>query len=394
MGVLRRDLGKMEQRLIVLGATGSVGQTTAKVVRSLQGRVSVEGMVAHHNGEKLWERGRELNARWVGLTDLAAASRLKAETDGHGPRILAGMDEILAALADSPKARVLAAMSGFSGLIPTLAAIDRGMDVLLANKETLVAAGALVMERARLSGSQIIPVDSEHSAVFQCLRPDQPFRRIILTCSGGPFRGKTRQALAEVTVADALQHPTWNMGAKITVDSATLMNKGLEVIEAHWLFGARYSQIAVVVHPQSIVHSMVEFEDGAVMAQMGRPDMQVPIEVALAWPERWAIATERLDLAGTSLSFESPDDETFPALNLAREVGRAGGLGPCVMNAANEVAVHAFLEGKLPFLDILAMTRAVVEGWKEPSGSLNLEAIQAGDRWARAMAQDLISARS
>lgn len=382
----------MSQELTVLGATGSVGQTTAKVVESLDGRITIDGLVAHRNAEQLWEMATALNARWIGLTDVEAGDRLVGRRHGSGPQIAVGMAEVLDALNHFRESRVLGAMSGFSGLVPTLTAVDQGRDVLLANKETLVAAGALVMERAARSGSQIIPVDSEHSAVFQCLAGGQPFRRIILTCSGGPFRTMSRDRLPSVTAKDALQHPTWNMGSKITIDSATLMNKGLEVIEAHWLFDADYSKIAVVVHPESIIHSMVEFEDGATMAQMGHPDMQVPIEVALAWPERWPIDVRPLDLAGMQLTFEAPDLVSFPALALAREIGMAGGLYPCAMNAANEVAVAAFLAGRLPFTAIVPLIREVLDEWAGDNRPMSLEAIEECDHWARQTASERISA--
>ncbi len=383
----------MPHQLIVLGATGSVGRTTAEVVKALAGRVQVRGLVAQKSFERLWQMGLDLHADWVGLTDERAAVRLKAMVNGSpGPEIVQGLGAIVDAMQGSPRAQVMGAMSGFAGLVPTLAAVDAGMDVLLANKETLVAAGQLVVERAQRSGSRIIPVDSEHSAIFQCLAGGQAFQRIILTCSGGPFRGRTSQALTSVAPADALSHPTWDMGAKITIDSATLMNKGLEVIEAHWLFQAPYPQISVVIHPESIIHSMVEFEDGATLAQMGYPDMRIPIEVALAWPQRWPLSVRPLNLAGTTLSFEAPDETTFPALKLAREVGEAGGLWPCVLNAANEVAVHAFLQERIAFLQIVPTIRAVLDRWRENSSEVSLESIQACDDWARTVAMERISA--
>jgi 1-deoxy-D-xylulose-5-phosphate reductoisomerase len=368
-----------------------VGHTTAQVVRELRDKVGIVGLVAHRQIEALWAMGVEFGAQWVGVTDVGSAERLRAMTDGHGPRILAGMEAIVEAIQAAPTARVLGAMSGFSGLVPTLAAVEAGMDVLLANKETLVAAGALVMEKARQTGSQIIPVDSEHSAIFQCLRRGQPVSRIILTCSGGPFRGFDVARLARVTPADALNHPTWNMGAKITIDSATLMNKGLEVIEAHWLFDTEYLQLSVVIHPESVVHSMVEFADGATMAQLGQPDMRVPVAVALAWPERWTLAVAPFSWPGTRLTFEEPDVATFRALAVARQVGEAGGLLPCVMNAANEVAVEAFLENRLAFLDIVPTIERVLERWSERERTVSLDAIKACDGWARREAQRQIS---
>ncbi len=382
----KEGVSLQQQRLIVLGATGSVGESTAEVVLAARDRVGVDGLVAHRSGERLWKLGRQLEANWVGLTDQPAARALAAAHGGEKPRVVAGLDAIVEAIQSSPADRVMSAMSGFSGLVPTLAAIERGMDVLLANKETLVAAGELVIGSARQSGSRIIPVDSEHSAIFQCLANAQPPLGVILTCSGGPFRGRRPSDLAGVEPAEALNHPTWNMGPKITIDTATLMNKGLEIIEAHWLFGLDYARIRVIVHPESIVHSMVEFEDGVVMAQLGVPDMRVPIEVAMAWPERWAIPVPHLSLAGRSLTFEPPDEETFPALTLARAAGEAGGLYPCALNAANEIAVEEFLAGRISFLNIATLVQSVLEAgnWAGPADSL--EAVLECDARARAAA--------
>ena len=385
----KEGVGLRQQRLIILGATGSVGESTAQVVQAARDRVAIDGLVAHRNGERLWDLGRRLQASWVGLTDESAAATLAAAHAGERPGVVAGIDAIVDAIQSSPADRVMAAMSGFSGLVPTLAAIERGMDILLANKETLVAAGELVTSRARRTGSRIIPVDSEHSAVFQCLAAGQPPLRVILTCSGGPFRGRPQSDLERVTPAEALNHPTWNMGPKITIDTATLMNKGLEIIEAHWLFGLDYERIGVIVHPESIVHSMVEFEDGAVMAQLGEPDMRVPIEVAMAWPERWALPVPHLSLAGRSLTFEAPDEETFPALALARSAGEAGGLYPCVLNAANEVAVEEFLGGRLAFLNIATVVQSVLETDDWGGRADSLDAILECDARARAAAVSL-----
>lgn len=384
----------MQDKLIILGATGSVGRTTAEVVEALGGRVGVEGLVAHRNGPALYELGRRLGARWVALTEEDAGRRLRAGASGAGPAVRVGMEEVLEAIAGAEDCRVIGAMVGFAGLRPTLAAVERGMDVLLANKETLVAAGELVMETARRSGSHILPVDSEHSALFQCLGERRaPFRRLILTCSGGPFRGRTRRELSAVTAEDALRHPTWNMGAKITIDSATLMNKGLEIIEAHFLFDAPYHRIDVVIHPESLVHSLVEFEDGATMAQLGYPDMRVPVAVALAWPERWPLPVPGLDLADRSLRFERLDEETFPGPGLARRAGEAGGLWPCVLNAANEVAVAAFLAGQLAYLDIVPVIEETMGRFRDGDQAQSLEAILATDAWARAAAGEVIAAR-
>ncbi|MBX5466669.1 MAG: 1-deoxy-D-xylulose-5-phosphate reductoisomerase [Firmicutes bacterium] len=376
--------------VIILGATGSVGRTAADVLSELgPDKARVDGLVAHRQVDALWALGRKLGARWVGVTDPEAGRRLFDREGGGRPAVLVGWEAIVAqGIGEAPPGtKVVGAITGFAGLWPTLRALERGLDVLLANKETLVAAGELVTATARRSGSRLVPVDSEHSALLQCLGLAQPFRRLILTCSGGPFRGWSRKALERVTPAMALAHPNWRMGPKITVDSATLMNKGLEVIEAHWLFGVPYDQIAVVIHPQSIVHSMVEFVDGAVMAQLGWPDMRLPVQVALSWPERWPLEGPSLDLVGRQLTFEAVDEGTFPALSLARQAGEAGGLYPAALNAANEEAVAAFLDGRLGFLAMEGVVRAVLDRpW--PTGPVEtLEQVVAVDAEARAVAR-------
>lgn len=375
-------------RLVILGATGSVGRSTWDVWRQHRDLVAVDGLVAHHSADRLWEMGVDMGASWIALTDMDAARALAAAHRGEsGPRIVAGEEALLDEIARGDITHVLAAMSGFAGLRPTLKALERGLTVLLANKETLVAAGEVMQEAQRVSGAVMIPVDSEHSAIFQCLGMGQPFRRIILTCSGGPFRGRTAAELAEVTVEAALKHPNWTMGPKITVDSATLMNKGLEVIEAHYLFGANYDQIAVVVHPESVVHSLVEFVDGATLAQCGYPDMRVPIQVAMSWPDRWALDLPTFQWPGVSLHFEVPDEATFRLLALAREAGMRAGYYPAVLNAANEVAVAAFLEQRLRFLDIAGVVETVLERWAGDTESSSLEAVIEADRWAREVAR-------
>ncbi|WP_053959039.1 1-deoxy-D-xylulose-5-phosphate reductoisomerase [Sulfobacillus thermosulfidooxidans] len=370
-------------QIIVLGATGSVGETAFRVLQHDADRIRVDGLVAHTNFERLWEMGTTLHANWVGLTDTKAALKLRSQKTSGGPRIIAGFDAILEEIASSPADKVIGAMTGFAGLLPTLTAIRHGKDILLANKETMVAAGDLVRQAAKTSGSHIIPVDSEHSAIFQCLALDQPLRRIVLTCSGGPFRGRTRKDLVNVRVEDALKHPNWAMGAKITVDSATLMNKGLEIIEAHHLFDVTYDQIDVVIHPQSVVHSLVEFVDGATMAQLGWPDMAVPVQVALSWPERWPLPQQPLDLIRQPLTFEPPDTETFESLRIAREAGRMGGLVPTVLNAANEVAVSLFLSREIGFLSIIDIIKEVLQDFRDNRPVVTLEDILDADQWAR-----------
>lgn len=384
----------MNVRLVILGATGSVGKSAWKVWEQHRERIPVEGLVAHRQGDRLWQMGQAMGARWIALTDEQAARALAAARAGErGPRIVAGRDAMLEQLQVADMTHVLAAMSGFTGLEPALLALQRGCRLLLANKETMVAAGDLVRTTASQYGGVIVPVDSEHSAIFQCLNQEQPVRRLILTCSGGPFRGWRRADLENVTVDEALRHPNWSMGPKITVDSATLMNKGLELIEAHQLFGVNYDRIDVVVHPESVVHSMVEYADGAVMAQCGHPDMQVPIEVALAWPERWPLALPAFDWIGRTLHFEDPDLVSFPALGLAREAGTAGGLLPAVLNAANEVAVGAFLTSHIRFLDIADVVAETMAHY-QPSGEVtHVDEVLAADAWARRQASHLITTR-
>ncbi len=380
-------------KLVILGATGSIGESAFRVWEEHRERIQVEGLVAHRQGERLWRMGKAMGASWVALTEVEAAERLRAETSGvAGPAIVAGYEAMLEALDAAPATHLLAAMSGFAGLRPTLIGLKRGMRVMLANKETMVAAGDLVRRTAEAHGAEIVPVDSEHSAIFQCMALPQPVRRIILTCSGGPFRETSLEAMRSVTVEDALRHPNWSMGPKITVDSATLMNKGLEVIEAHQLFQVPYDAIDVVIHPGSVVHSMVEFQDGATLAQCGHPDMRVPIAVALAWPERWPLDVPGFEWAGRTLEFFEPDVVRFPLLRVAREAGRAGGLYPAVLNAANEVAVEAFLARRIPFLRIAEIVEGVLNAFS-PEGTLEeLEEVLETDAWARRQAAKAIAA--
>ncbi len=342
--------------ITVLGATGSVGRRTLELVAQFPDRFRVTGLAARgSNLAVLTEEIRLHRPDAVALLDPAAVDRLRRELPRPCPELLAGADGLVALARDLPADIVLSALVGGAGLLPTLAAIRAGRTVALANKETLVMAGALMTAAAHAHGVTLLPVDSEHSAIFQCLAGGQraEVKRLILTASGGPFAQLSRDALERVTLAEALQHPTWRMGAKITIDSATLMNKGLEVIEAHWLFGTPYERVDVVVHPQSIVHSMVEFVDGSVLAQLGMPDMGIPILYALSYPERLPCPAPALDLVKVgALTFHAPDPARFPCLELARQAGLAGGAAPVVLNAANEVAVGAFLEGRCGFADI------------------------------------------
>jgi 1-deoxy-D-xylulose-5-phosphate reductoisomerase len=369
----------------VLGATGSIGEQALEVIAGNPG-LEVCALSAHRDLEGLAAAVRETGVRHVALADPDAAGRAGSELGGAavhaGP---GGVEDLIAA---SGADLVLNAIVGSAGLRATLAAFAAGADVALANKESLVAGGELVLAAQRASGRLLLPVDSEHSALAQCLAgaADGAVSGLVVTASGGPFRGRRRDELAGVTPADALAHPTWSMGPKITIDSATLMNKGLEVIEAHHLFGIPYDAIEVVVHPQSIVHGMVRFRDGALLAHAGLPDMRVPISWALTHPARGATSVPTLDLTTPlSLDFEPVDAATFRCLSLAREAGAAGGTAPCVLNAANEVAVGAFLDGRIGFLDIAAVVEeALMRVPAEPVESL--EQVLDADRRARAAA--------
>jgi 1-deoxy-D-xylulose-5-phosphate reductoisomerase len=340
------------RRLLILGSTGSVGVQALDVVRAAK-QHEVVGLAAQRSWERLLEQASALGVGRVALTDLdAAAQAAESWTEGE---VLSGPEGLAQLIVESEADIVLNGFIGSAGLGPTVTALGEGIDVALANKESLVVGGELVMKLAEATGAHVIPVDSEHSALFQLLRREAPgtAERLVLTASGGPFRGRDAASLKDVTAAEALAHPTWDMGGKITIDSATLMNKGLELIEAHHLFGFPYDRIAVVVHPQSIVHALVHFNDGASLAHLGYPDMRVPISYALHYPERADVAVAQLDLSSVgSLTFEQPDLETFRCLGLARDAAAAGGTAPCVLNAANEVAVHAFLGERLAFLDI------------------------------------------
>ena len=341
------------RRVIILGSTGSIGEQALDVVersRDLQ----VVGLAAQTDFATVVRQATKHRVDRIALADETAAARAaEAWTDGE---VLAGAEGLIDLIVETDCDLVLNAVVGSAGLGPTVAALGEGIDLALANKESLVVGGELVTTLAEATGAQIIPVDSEHSALFQLVNAEErpgTVDKLVLTASGGPFRGKSASDLAKVSVEQALQHPTWSMGGKITVDSATLMNKGLEVIEAHHLFGTPYDDIDVVVHPQSIVHSLIQLNDGASLAHLGYPDMRVPISYALHYPERSDVPVERLDLAKLGqLTFEEPDEETFACLRLARDAGRAGGTAPCVLNAANEVAVAAFLDGALPFTSI------------------------------------------
>lgn len=343
------------RRVTVLGCTGSVGTNTVELLAAYPERFQTEALVAGRNVAKLAEQARLLRPALAVVADDSAYADLKEALGGTGIELAAGPAAAVEAASRPSADWVMAAIVGAAGLAPTLAAVQRGATVALANKEVLVCAGELVMAEVRRCGATLLPVDSEHSAIFQVFDEARRDRisRLILTASGGPFRTWPRDAMQGVTPAQACAHPNWSMGAKISVDSASMMNKGLELIEAHHLFAMPESQIDVLVHPQSVIHSLVEYVDGSVLAQLGTPDMRTPIAVALAWPDRVATPGDRLDLVkAASLTFESPDPVRFPALGLARRALQSGGAAPTILNAANEVAVAAFLAGNLGFLDI------------------------------------------
>lgn len=344
-----------KKQIAILGSTGSIGTQALEVISSNRDKVKVEVLTANNNADLLIQQALEFQPNAVVIGNEAHYKKVNEELSGRGIKVYAGPEAITSVVEMDTIDMVLTAMVGFAGLKPTIRAINAGKEIALSNKETLVVAGEYITALAANHGVNIYPVDSEHSAIFQCMIGEfhNKIERIILTASGGPFRGKKRHELTKVNKEQALAHPNWNMGAKITIDSATLMNKGLEVIEARWLFGVQANQIEVVIHPQSVIHSMVEFEDGSVKAQLGVPDMRIPIQFALSFPNRWNSDFPRysfVDNAG--LNFEEPDVETFRNLALAYEALKQGGIMPCIVNAANEVAVEAFLKDKIGFLEI------------------------------------------
>ena len=381
------------KKVAILGSTGSIGVNALDVVSKHPGELDVVALAAGRNLDVLKGQMERFRPKIVSVIDRDHAARLKAMIGSASPTEILWGDEGVRSVASAPGAElVLSAIVGAAGLVPTLAAIEAGKDVALANKETLVTAGSLVIEKARSKGVRILPVDSEHSAVFQCIQGNIPksVGRIILTASGGPFFQTAREELDRVTISDALRHPNWKMGRKITIDSATMMNKGLEVIEAHWLFGVDYNMIEVVIHPQSIVHSLVEFVDGSVMAQMGLPDMRGPISYALFYPERTPGGFPAFELSKVGkLEFLPPDLDRFPCLRLGYDAGRAGGTMPAVMNAANEVAVNSFLEEKIPFPAIARVIEAVMVR-HAPVDISSLEVVLSADSWARKEAEEIL----
>lgn len=371
-----------QKQICILGSTGSIGTQALDVIAANPEDLRVRVLSAHQSVSLMADQIRRFHPDFAVLTDETAARNLQ-HLVGKECDILSGSDGLRTAASYGPVDTVLAAMVGYAGLKPTLDAIAAGKTIALANKETLVAAGHLVMEAARQHGVQVVPVDSEHSAIFQSLRGGrkEEVRRLILTASGGPFRGWTKEQLLHVTREQCLQHPNWNMGPKVTVDSATLANKGLEVIEAHWLFDMPYEAIDVVIHPQSLVHSLVEFCDGSVIAQLGLTDMRLPIQYAFSWPARYDSSFGHLDLvrAGT-LTFEAPDLDAFPALRLAIEAGKEGGSAPCTFNACNEVCVQAFLSGRIAYTDIAPTIARILDAHKPVSHPSLAEISEADQR--------------
>jgi len=386
-----RDVAQ-PRRVTILGSTGSVGCNTLDLIERDPNAYAVEAITANRNVDLLIEQARRLHPRLAVIGDPALFGALKAGLAGTGTEVAAGPEALIEAAA-RPADWVMAAIVGAAGLRPTLEAIRCGRVVALANKECLVCSGALLIREVGASGATLLPVDSEHNAIFQVFDFDriEAIEKIILTASGGPFRTWSREKMAEVTPEQAVRHPNWDMGAKISIDSATMMNKGLELIEAYHLFPLEADQIEILVHPQSVVHSMVAYVDGSVLAQLGSPDMRTPIAYALGWPRRIPAPAPRLDLGqiGT-LSFEPPDMERFPAIALAREALKTGGVAPTILNAANEVAVHGFLSRRIGFLDIARIVEETLE--RASGGPLEcLEDVYAADTEARSIAEELVA---
>src|SRR5262245_3818634 len=376
------------KRVIILGATGSIGESALKVARDIPERMEIVGLAAKSNAQKLAAAANEVRPESICLVDESQIDILRRALD-YKPRILSGEAGLLEIACLTNADMVLVAIVGTGGLRPALGAIKAGKDLAVASKEILVMAGEIVMRDAGDKSVHVLPVDSEHNAIFQCLegKRSAEVRRIILTASGGPFRETARKNFDSITVEAALKHPTWNMGPKITIDSATLFNKGLEMIEAHWLFGVEMKRVEVVIHPQSIVHSMVEFTDGSTLAQLSYSNMCFPIQYAVTWPDRVPNSLPPLDFSNLSkLELSTPRYDDFPALNLARRAGETGGTLPAVMNAANEIAVAAFLDRKVRFPEIWQIVEDVMN-WHTPVAHPDLDAILGADQWARAQAQ-------
>ncbi|MGA8941540.1 MAG: 1-deoxy-D-xylulose-5-phosphate reductoisomerase [Thermoactinomyces sp.] len=381
----------MLEKVAILGSTGSIGKNTLAVIREHPDQFEVVALAAGKNTEEMIRQVRAFKPRLVSMATREAADKVKREVD-DSVNVLWGDEGLEAVAVCSEATYLVSSLVGSKGLFPTLAAIRAGKKIGLANKETLVTAGHIITAEARKHQVPLLPIDSEHSALFQCLNGERPAEaeRLILTASGGAFRDWSRDKLAYATVEQALKHPNWSMGHKITIDSATMMNKGFEVIEAHWLFGFPYGKIDVILHPQSVIHSMVEFADGAVMAQLGTPDMKIPIQYALSYPHRMPLRSERLDLVSLSrLDFRALDHDRYPCLKMAYEAGKAGGTMPTVLNAANEVAVETFLNGNCRFLDIEKIVERALDAHQSISNP-SLEEIEEADQWARQFAKNCL----
>lgn len=377
------------KKIAILGSTGSIGTQTLDVVREHSDELQVVALAAGSNKERLKEQIKEFHPKLVSLSDEKKAQELKEELAGEQVEVVCGMEGLIEVAGADSADVVVTAVVGMMGILPTMEAIKKGKDIALANKETLVTAGHLIIPMAKEYGVSILPVDSEHSAIFQSLQgePKAALDKILLTASGGPFRGKSAEFLETVTLEDALNHPNWSMGPKITIDSSTMVNKGLEVMEAKWLFGVDYSQIEVVIQPQSIIHSMVQYVDGAIIAQLGTPDMRVPIEYALFYPERRSLSGDRLDFSKLSqITFEKPDYKVFRGLSLAIEAGKTGGTMPTVFNAANERAVAKFLKGEIKYTDIVRSIEKCMDAHKV-SVHPDLEEILATEQWVYSILQ-------
>lgn len=377
------------KKIAILGSTGSIGTQTLDVVREHSDELQVVALAAGSNKERLKKQIKEFHPKLVSLSDEKKAQELKEELAGEQVEVVCGMEGLIEVAGADSADVVVTAVVGMMGILPTMEAIKKGKDIALANKETLVTAGHLIIPMAKEYGVSILPVDSEHSAIFQSLQgePKAALDKILLTASGGPFRGKSAEFLETVTLEDALNHPNWSMGPKITIDSSTMVNKGLEVMEAKWLFGVDYSQIEVVIQPQSIIHSMVQYVDGAIIAQLGTPDMRVPIEYALFYPERRSLSGDRLDFSKLSqITFEKPDYKVFRGLSLAIEAGKTGGTMPTVFNAANERAVAKFLKGEIKYTDIVRSIEKCMDAHKV-SAHPDLEEILATEQWVYSILQ-------
>ena len=377
------------KKIAILGSTGSIGTQTLDVVREHSDELQVVALAAGTNKERLKEQIKEFHPKLVSLSDEKKAQELKEELAGEQVEVVCGMEGLIEVAGVDSADVVVTAVVGMMGILPTMEAIKKGKDIALANKETLVTAGHLIIPMAKEYGVSIFPVDSEHSAIFQSLQgePKAALDKILLTASGGPFRGKSAEFLETVTLEAALNHPNWSMGPKITIDSSTMVNKGLEVMEAKWLFGVDYSQIEVVIQPQSIIHSMVQYVDGAIIAQLGTPDMRVPIEYALFYPERRSLSGDRLDFSKLSqITFEKPDYKVFRGLSLAIEAGKTGGTMPTVFNAANERAVAKFLKGEIKYTDIVRSIEKCMDAHKV-SAHPDLEEIFATEQWVYSILQ-------